>query len=105
MSKQLLNALFEPLAIKSRGRIRVAAEQGILLFRIVPNSPADDAGLQAGDVIQSINNSPVTKTEQVQQLVERSTVGSQLQLTIQRGQKSTQVAVTLESLPVQQRDR
>lgn len=95
----------EQLEIESRGRIRVAAEQGILLVRIVPNSPADDAGLQAGDVIQSINNSPVTKTEQVQQLVERSTVGSQLQLTIQRGQKSTQVAVTLESLPVQQRDR
>lgn len=95
----------EQLEIESRGRIRVAAEQGILLVRIVSNSPADDAGLQAGDVIQSINNSPVTKTEQVQQLVERSTVGSQLQLTIQRGQKSTQVAVTLESLPVQQRDR
>jgi len=95
----------EQLEIESRGRIRVPAEQGILLVRIVPNSPADDAGLQAGDVIQSINNSPVSKTEQVQQLVERSTVGSQLQLTIQRGQKSTQVAVTLESLPVQQRDR
>jgi len=94
----------EQLEIESRGRIRVPA-QGILLVRIVPNSPADDAGLQAGDIIQSINNSPVSKTEQVQQLVERSTVGSQLQLTIQRGQKSTQVAVTLESLPVQQRDR
>ncbi|WP_045056741.1 HhoA/HhoB/HtrA family serine endopeptidase [Aliterella atlantica] len=95
----------EQLEVESRGRIRVAANQGILLTRIVPNSPADDAGLQAGDVIQSINNSPVTKTEQVQQLVERAAVGSQLQLTIQRGQKSSQVAVTLESLPAQQRDQ
>lgn len=95
----------QQLEIESRGRIRVAAESGILLVRIVSNSPADDAGLQAGDVIQSINNSPVTKTDQVQQLVERSTVGSQLQLTIQRGQKSSQVAVTLKALPVQQSDR
>ncbi len=94
----------EQLDIQSRGNIRVEAEQGILLVRVVSNSPADDAGLQAGDVIQSINNQPVTKTDQVQQLVERSNVGSQLTMEIQRGQKSEQVSVKLESLPTQ-RDR
>ena len=94
----------EQLNTQSRGRIRVEAEKGILLVRVVPNSPADDAGLQAGDVIQSINNQPVTKTEQVQQLVESSNVGSQLKMEIQRGQKSEQVSVKLESLPTA-RDR
>ncbi len=94
----------EQLDTQSRGRIRVEAETGILLVRVVPNSPADDAGLQAGDVIQSINDRPVTKTEQVQQLVEGSNVGSQLKIEIQRGQKSEQVSVKLESLPTQ-RDR
>ncbi len=91
----------EQLDTQSRGRIRVEAEQGILLVRVVPNSPADDAGLQAGDVIQSINNQSVTKTDQVQQLVERSQVGSQLTMEFQRGQKSEQVSVKLESLPTQ----
>jgi len=94
----------EQLDTQSRGRIRVEAETGILLVRVVPNSPADDAGLQAGDVIQSINDRPVTKTEQVQQLVEGSNVGSQLKIEVQRGQKSEQVSVKLESLPTQ-RDR
>lgn len=91
----------EQLDTQSRGRIRVEADTGILLVRVVPNSPADDAGLQAGDVIQSINNQPVTKTEQVQQLVERSNVGSQLTVEVQRGQQSKQVSVKLESLPRQ----
>jgi len=91
----------EQLEAQSRGRIRVKAEQGILIVRVVPNSPADDAGLQAGDVVQSINNQPVTKTEQVQQLVERSNVGSQVTVKVQRGQKSEQVSVKLESLPTQ----
>lgn len=94
----------EQLNIQSRGNISVEAEQGVLLVRVVPNSPADDAGLQAGDVVQSINNQPVTKTEQVQQLVERSNVGSQLTMKVQRGQKTEEVSVKLESLPTQ-RDR
>ncbi|MBA2749556.1 MAG: trypsin-like peptidase domain-containing protein [Tatlockia sp.] len=94
----------QQLDTQSRGRIRVEAEKGILLVRVVPSSPADDAGLQAGDVIQSINNQSVTKTEQVQQLVERSNVGSQLKMEVQRGQKIEQVSVKLESLPTA-RDR
>ena len=90
----------QQLEIESDGRIRVAADRGILLIRVVNGSPAAQAGLQAGDIVQSINNQPVTTTEEVQRLVERSTVGSQLQIQVQRNQQSTQVAVRLEPLPV-----
>jgi len=60
----------QQLEIESDGRIRGSRSRSFI--RIVPGSPAE-AGLQAGDVIQSINNQPVNKTDEVQRLVERST--------------------------------
>ncbi len=85
----------------SNGRFRVTADQGVLLIRIVSGSPAAQAGLRVGDVIQKINNQSVTTPDEVQRLVERSKVGSQLQMEVQRNGQSTQVAVRTASLPVQ----
>ena len=88
----------QQLNIESDGRIRVEADRGVLLIRVVSRSPAAKAGLKTGDVLQSINNQPVNTTQEVQRLVERSTVGSQLQIQVRRDQQSVQVAVRLEPL-------
>ncbi|MEC4817194.1 MAG: HhoA/HhoB/HtrA family serine endopeptidase [Scytonema sp. PMC 1069.18] len=78
---------------------RIQADQGILIVRVVPGSPADRAGLRSGDVIQEINNQPVTTADAVQQIVEKSGVDSTLQIQVQRNQRNLQVAVQPGPLP------
>lgn len=79
--------------------IRVEAERGLLVVRVVPGSPSAKTGLRAGDVIQQINNQPVTEAEQVQQIVEKNGVGSQLQIGVQRGRQTLALAIRPEALP------
>jgi S1-C subfamily serine protease len=82
--------------------INITAEQGVLLIDVIPNSPADRAGLQEGDVIQSINNQSVANIEQVQKLVENSKIGFPLQLQVQRNGQTRQLAVSPAPLPTRQ---
>lgn len=87
--------------VNSKLGVNLALDKGILLIGIVPRSPAADAGLRAGDVIQSINNQPVTTIEDLQKLVESSKIGVPLQLQLQRNGQTAQVAVKPAPLPVQ----
>ncbi|MBD2388163.1 HhoA/HhoB/HtrA family serine endopeptidase [Cylindrospermum sp. FACHB-282] len=93
--------------IKTRfgDRVNIAADQGVLLLKIVPNSPASVGGMRPGDVIKTINNQPMTKVEDVQRLVENSKIGNPLQIQVERNGKITQLAVKPEPLPVQRDQR
>lgn len=87
--------------LKNNPNIRLQTDRGILIVRVLSTSPADKAGLKPGDVIQQVNNQSVTTAEAVQQLVEKSGVGSNLQITVQRDGRSVQLAVRPEALPQQ----
>ncbi|GET41606.1 HhoA/HhoB/HtrA family serine endopeptidase [Microseira wollei] len=72
--------------------------QGVLVVRVLPNTPAASAGLRRGDVILQIDGQPVTSADQLQNMVERSRVGQELQLTVQRGNQTSQIAVRTAQL-------
>ena len=85
--------------IKSKLDINLTVDKGVLFIDILRDSPAEKAGIKAGDVLQSINNQPVTTKEEVQKLIEKSKIGVSLQLQVQRNGQNIPVEIKPAPLP------
>lgn len=66
---------------------------GVIVVRVLPNTPAAKAGIRRGDVITQINEQAVTTAEQLQALVETSKLGQSLQVKLLRGEQTKQLQV------------
>ncbi len=85
--------------LKSRSNFNIDTNKGVLIVDVVPDSPADKAGLQSGDVILEVAEKAIAKTDEVQKAVSQSEVGSELVLGLQRHGKSQEVRVKVGILP------
>ena len=83
----------------SRNGKSIDGSSGILIVEVVPNSPADKAGLQAGDIIQKVGDKSVIKADEVQQTVAKTEVGTELPLSLQRDNKQLKINVKVGVLP------
>lgn len=73
--------------------IQIPEVNGVLVVRVVPDSPAAAAGLRRGDVIVQIDGQNITKAEQLQSIVEDTSLGQALQVKIRRGNQTQQLSV------------
>ncbi len=62
---------------------------------VVPNGPADKAGIQPGDIITAVDGVPVTDAEQLIVAIRTHSPGDTVTLTIKRGGQQSDVTVTL----------
>ncbi|MGB3421263.1 MAG: HhoA/HhoB/HtrA family serine endopeptidase [Dolichospermum sp.] len=72
--------------------------KGVLVLRVVRDSPAAISGIRRGDVIVQIDNKAITSAEQLQSIVEDTTLGQALQVKIQRGNQTQILSVRTAEL-------
>jgi serine protease Do len=75
--------------------LKLPAERGVLLERIVPDSPAAKAGLKDNDVITEINGQRVEGAAQFRRMVHEIPAGRSAQFTVWRDGHAQTVSVTL----------
>ena len=71
---------------------------GVIVVRVLPNTPAAKAGLRRGDVITQIDEQAITTAEQLQTIVENSRLGQTLQVKVLRGDVTKQLPVQTAEL-------
>jgi serine protease Do len=75
--------------------LKLPAERGVVLGKIVPDSPAAKAGLKESDVVTEINGQRVEGTEQFRRMVREIPAGRTAQFTVWRDGRAQAVEVTL----------
>ena len=74
---------------------KISQNEGVLIVRVIPGSPASKGGLKPGDAIRKVGNALVETSLQVQEQVDKSKIGSTLSVEVLRNGKLK----TLEVLP------
>ena len=77
--------------------------RGELVSKILPNSPAEKARFKQGDVILKFNDNEINKSTDLPLIVGQSKVGESFRVQIIRNKTITNLSVTLEELPTEEK--
>jgi serine protease Do len=75
---------------------------GALVGDVSPNSPAERAGIQKGDIIMDVNGKPVSDPNQLRMSISMMQPGTTVKVKVLREGKPVQFDIKLDELPVKQ---
>jgi S1-C subfamily serine protease len=94
---------FEPEMAKTNNEdpnslLKLPEVSGVIVLRVLENTPAAKAGVRRYDVITSVDGQAISSAEQLQQVVDRSRLGKALKVELRRGDQSMQLSVRTAEL-------
>jgi len=78
---------------------KINQQEGIVVVRVIPRSPAAKSGFKPGDIISQVANRPVKTSLQVQEQVDLSEIGSELEVKVIRDGKPKTLKVRPGAFP------
>ena len=99
VSRGWLGVLIQDVTLDLAESFGMKKPRGALVAKVLPDSPAQDAGIKVGDVIVKFNNNEVINSANLPPIVGSSEVGVKLPVEVVRDARNRTVMVTLGELP------
>jgi len=96
-----VQVLTTPITEETAKQLGIPKAEGAIVSRIEPGSAAEHAGLSAGDVVVSYNNTPIRDADQLTSLVVDTPPGTRVPIVFYRGGRQQTVTVTLDKLELE----
>lgn len=88
---------FSPLTTQMAERLGVPGATGVLVQRMMRNSPSHRAGLLPGDVIVAFNKTKIDDVPQLQRLIQDAPIGGSITLRVVRDGRSLDLTIPVQS--------
>lgn len=87
----------QPVAIPPalREKIGSGQESGLIILNVEPDSPAEQAAVQLGDILISLNGKPLADIEDLQNELRGGNVGKHLKLVLLRGGERVETSIAI----------
>jgi len=89
----------EDMTSRMRRKLKIKEDDGVVVVEVMPDSPAEEAGLKHGDVITHVNGKLVEDEEELCDDLNRLGPDKPVKLDICRDGKKQQITATLEEGP------
>lgn len=94
-----LGLVIQPLTDALQQELNLASQTGALIGDVLPNSPAEKAGMKRRDVVISLNGQPIREHGDIKAKMSQFSVGDRLTLGLIRNGKSREVSIEVADLP------
>jgi len=98
VSRGQLGVVVQPLTTETAKGFGLPDSSGALIAQVVPGGPAEKAGLQAGDIIRSVNGAEVRESSDLPPLIGNMAPGSKARLGVFREGKTVEINVAVNEL-------
>jgi serine protease Do len=104
VSRAFLGVMIQPVTPELARAFQLGKSQGALISDVSPASPAERAGLKAGDVVTKLDDRSVADSRALQLMVGDMAPGRNVRLTVVRDGNEQQYPVTLGQQPADRKD-
>jgi serine protease Do len=101
VNRAYLGIAMQSLNPKLAEHLNVGPREGVVVTEVIPGSPADQAGIQIGDVITHLGSQAIKSPKDLQLAVEQSAFGSENSIQMVRNQKPIEVTYVAQPNPNQ----